>query len=186
MKKLTIILAHPDYSNSIANKTIVDRLIKKYPDTTIRNIGELYPDFKIDVEAEQKNLVNADVILFQFPVNWYNVPAILKQWFDKVLTHGFAYGGDGDKLTGKTVMISATAGGDIDAYTPIGKNHFRLRQFYNNIEATAYLCGMNFGRPVFGYNNIYIPGVVNTPEIVQDRAKEQAENVIKHLEKLLQ
>ena len=98
MKQLTIILAHSDYSKSIANKTVMEEVQKQYPDVQIRNIAALYPDFAIDVEAEQQNLVRSDVVLLQFPVNWYNMPAIMKQWLDKVLTFGFAYGPGGDKL----------------------------------------------------------------------------------------
>ena len=186
MKKLTIILAHPDFSHSIANKTIIENLKKTYPNVNVRNIQELYPDFNIDVEAEQDNLIKSDIILFQFPVNWYNMPAILKQWFDKVLTHGFAYGHDGNKLKGKTVIASITAGGSRESYTPIGSNHFYLKQFFNNIENSGYFCGMNFDKYIVGYNNSYIPGIVNTPEQVIDRANAQSVKLIKELNTILE
>ena len=61
MKKITIILAHGHYAKSVANKTIIDKLMAKYPDAVVRNIGELYPDFNIDVEAEQRNLMEAEI-----------------------------------------------------------------------------------------------------------------------------
>ncbi len=185
MKKLTIILAHGNYAKSIANKTIIEQLKTKYPDATIRNITELYPDFNIDIEAEQKNLMEADVVLLQFPVYWYNMPAILKQWMDKALAYGFAYGENGDKLKGKTLIASITAGGRMEAYTPIGSMHFYLRPFFSNIESTAYYCQMDFAEPILGYGNIYIPNVVNTPEVVTERATEQADRLIKVLEELL-
>lgn len=184
MKKLTIILAHSHYEKSIANKTIIDALVKKYPNARVRNISELYHDFNIDVQAEQEDISDADVILFQFPVNWYNMPAILKHWIDKVLSYGFAYG-DAFKLEGKTLIASITAGAPEEAYTPIGHMHFRLRQFFNNIESTAYYCKMNFAEPVLGYGNIYIPDIMNTPEIVKERANNQAERLIAKLDEIL-
>ncbi len=184
MKKTTIILAHSDYSNSIANKTIVDAVLQEFPDITVRNLGELYPDFNIDVFAEQDNLVNSDIIIFQFPVNWYNVPALLKQWLDKVLTHGFAYGTGGDKLEGKTLLVSCTAGGDKLAYTPIGSAHFKIDHFFHNLEATAYFCGMKYADPIFGFNYLYIPGVVNSIETVRDRAMLQADKLIAEIKKI--
>ena len=177
MRKITIILAHGNYSKSIANKTIIDQLKKKYPDITLRNLAELYPDFNIDIEAEQKNLSEADIVLLQFPVYWYNMPAILKQWMDKALSYGFAYGENGDKLKDKILIASITAGGRLESYTPIGSMHFHLRQFFNNIESTAYYCQMKFVEPVLGYGNIYIPNVANTPEIVTERALEQANQI---------
>ena len=185
MKKLTIILAHSNYEKSIANKTIIENLNKKYPDIKVRNLMEMYPDFNIDIDSEQKNLVESDIILLQFPINWYNMPAILKHWMDLVLAYGFAYGASGDKLNGKTVIVSVTAGAHEEANTPIGSQHFRLRQFPNNIESSAYFCKMNFVEPVLGYGNIYIPNVVNTPEIVKQRATQQYERLIESLDKLL-
>ncbi|KAG2469836.1 NQO1 dehydrogenase, partial [Polypterus senegalus] len=44
-----------------------------------------------DIMEEQKKIKAADLIVFQFPLYWYSVPAILKGWFDRVLTQGFAY-----------------------------------------------------------------------------------------------
>ena len=185
MKTLTIILAHGNYSKSTANKTIIECLKAKYPDVEIRNIAELYPDFNIDIEAEHASLLKADVVLLQFPVYRYTMPAILKQWCDRALSSGFAYGEGGDKLKGKTLIASITAGGGEEAYTPIGHMHFRLGQFFTNIESTAYYCQMNYAEPVLGYGNIYIPNVVNTPEIVEARAKEQAARLIEKLDELL-
>ena len=109
----------------------------------------------------------------------------MKQWLDKVLAYGFAYGEGGDKLKDKTLIASITAGGREEAYTPIGSMHFRLRQFFNNLESTAYYCQMKFAEPVLGYGNIYIPNVANTPEIVKERASEQANRLIAALDELL-
>ena len=58
----------------------------------LHDLYEAYPDFLIDVEAEQALLLEHDVIVFQHPVYWYSSPAILKEWQDLVLEHGFAYG----------------------------------------------------------------------------------------------
>uniref|UniRef100_UPI002542314E NAD(P)H dehydrogenase [quinone] 1 isoform X2 n=1 Tax=Euleptes europaea TaxID=460621 RepID=UPI002542314E len=44
-----------------------------------------------DIVAEQKKLEAAELVIFQFPLQWFGVPAILKGWFDRVLTSGFAY-----------------------------------------------------------------------------------------------
>ncbi|HIE0669409.1 TPA: NAD(P)H-dependent oxidoreductase [Acinetobacter nosocomialis] len=105
-----LILAHPCYAQSIANKTIVSELVKTYPDLEVRDIFQLYPDYKIDVSAEQEALLRHDAIILQYPMFWFNMPAILKLWFDEVFTYQFAYGSQGDKLKDKKVIISMTVG----------------------------------------------------------------------------
>uniref|UniRef100_A0A7J8CJY6 NAD(P)H dehydrogenase [quinone] 1 n=1 Tax=Rousettus aegyptiacus TaxID=9407 RepID=A0A7J8CJY6_ROUAE len=44
-----------------------------------------------DIVAEQKKLEAADLVIFQFPLHWFGVPAILKGWFERVLIGEFAY-----------------------------------------------------------------------------------------------
>ncbi|XP_077308050.1 NAD(P)H dehydrogenase [quinone] 1 isoform X3 [Lithobates pipiens] len=44
-----------------------------------------------DIVEEQKKLADADLVIFQFPMYWFGLPAVLKGWFDRVLTGGFAY-----------------------------------------------------------------------------------------------
>lgn len=105
-----LILAHPYYAQSIANKAIVNELVKTYPNLEVRDIFQLYPDYQIDVSAEQQALLRHDTIILQYPMFWFNMPAILKLWFDQVFTYQFAYGSEGDKLKGKQVIISMTIG----------------------------------------------------------------------------
>lgn len=87
-----------------------------------------------DVKAEQDKLLWADVLILQFPLWWYTMPAILKGWVDRVYAYGFAYGvgehsdrhwgdrfGEGT-LAGKRAMLIVTAGGWEEHYAPRGIN----------------------------------------------------------------
>ena len=47
---------------------------------------------------------------------WYNAPALMRQWFESVLEHGFAYGSKGKALEGKKLILSFTTGSPDDAY----------------------------------------------------------------------
>lgn len=76
--KVLIISGHPHLDRSIANISILNEF-KKLPDVTIRDIGGLYPDYNINVAEEQKFLLEADVIVWQFPVYWYGMPSIMKK-----------------------------------------------------------------------------------------------------------
>jgi NAD(P)H dehydrogenase (quinone) len=87
-----------------------------------------------DVTVEIENLLWADVLILQFPLWWFSMPAILKGWVDRVFAYGFAYGvgehsdkrwgdryGEGT-LAGKRAMLIVTAGGWEEHYAPRGVN----------------------------------------------------------------
>ncbi|MWN90268.1 flavodoxin family protein [Gilliamella sp. Pra-s65] len=105
-----IILGHPNIKQSTANKTIIETLQNKVEDIEIRNIHNLYPNYQINVQEEQAALLRHDLIILQYPMYWYNMPAILKIWFDEVFTYQFAYGSKGDKLKDKKLLPSLTIG----------------------------------------------------------------------------
>lgn len=106
-----------------------------------------YPDFSIDIDREQARLVAHDVIIFQHPLYWYSAPAILKEWQDLVLEHGFAYGLHGKALQGKVFLNALTTGARPEAYSAQGMNHAELRSLLGPFEKTADLCGMRFLAP---------------------------------------
>ncbi|WP_045235109.1 NAD(P)H-dependent oxidoreductase [Deinococcus pimensis] len=72
-----------------------------------------------DIRAEHDKLDRADLVIFQFPVWWRSTPAILKGWFDRVLTVGYAYGAtkvfETGGLRGKRALLSVTFGGPTTA-----------------------------------------------------------------------
>jgi NAD(P)H dehydrogenase (quinone) len=87
-----------------------------------------------DVKAEIDKLLWADVLILQFPLWWYAMPAILKGWVDRVYAYGFAYGvgehsdrrwgdrfGEGT-LAGKRAMLIVTTGGWEEHYAARGVN----------------------------------------------------------------
>ncbi|WP_430814769.1 NAD(P)H-dependent oxidoreductase [Carboxylicivirga sp. RSCT41] len=176
--KTLVILAHPKLDESIANKRIAEQLTTKVSNLEVRNITALYPDYKINVESEQAALLEADTIIFQYPFWWYNMPANLKQWFDDVFCFNFAFGPEGDKLKGKNFLLSFTVGGPDDSYSPLGYNHFSIEDFTKPMEQTAYLAQMNYLRPVYEHGMVYIAGVYNTKEAVEERADKQAQRII--------
>lgn len=77
-----------------------------------------------DIAAEQAKLAAADLLILQFPVWWFGMPAIMKGWADRVFARGFAYlpGRKYDKgmFRGKLAMVSATTGTSADTYAPDG------------------------------------------------------------------
>ena len=56
MKNVLIISGHTNLAASVANKTILETLNERLPEAEIVKLDELYPDFKIDVEAEHQSI----------------------------------------------------------------------------------------------------------------------------------
>ena len=48
------------------------------PIVEVRSLYDLYPDFAIDVEAEQAALLRADIVVWQHPLYWYSVPPLMQ------------------------------------------------------------------------------------------------------------
>ena len=87
-----------------------------------------------DIVGEQEKLLWADTVIFQFPLWWFSLPAIMKGWIDRVYAYGFAYGvgehsethwgdryGEGT-FAGKRAMLVVTTGGWAEHYAPRGIN----------------------------------------------------------------
>ncbi|CAH6780705.1 glutathione-regulated potassium-efflux system ancillary protein KefG [Vibrio chagasii] len=144
--RVLVLFAHPSQHRSEANKPLFDQA-KRIDGVTCVDLYAEYPTFKINIDREQKRLLDHDIIIFQFPLYWYSTPAILKEWQDLVLEYGFAYGTDGNELEGKKFLCSITAGGKEDAYQTDGYNHFTIRELLHPLEQTAALCGMEYLAP---------------------------------------
>lgn len=75
-----------------------------------------------DIMAEVEKLKWADLLILNFPLYWFSVPAILKGWIDRVFLSGVCYGGmrfyDNGGLKGKKALLSFTLGGREHMFGP--------------------------------------------------------------------
>jgi len=82
--------------------------------------------FAPDVAAEQEKLLSCDLLIFQFPLWWFGLPAILKGWVDRVLAAGLIYSHDmwysTGRFRGKRAMVSTTTSGGPPIYSETGLN----------------------------------------------------------------
>lgn len=146
MKKILILFAHPAFHKSKINKKLLEG-IDKIEGVTINHLYENYPDFFIHIKKEQQLLIEHDVIVWHHPFYWYSAPAILKEWMDLVLEHGFAYGKKGKALKGKSVVSVVTTGGQKKVYCAEGRNHYSINEFLVPYRQSASLCEMNYLPP---------------------------------------
>ena len=145
-RRILVLFAHPSLDRSEVNRPLAEA-VSNLDEITLVDLYAEYPDFQIDVDREQERILAHDVIVFLHPLYWYSTPAILKEWQDLVLEHGFAYGSEGTALQGKILFNALTAGGLEAAYQAEGYNHFTIRELLHPIEQTAALCGMTYLPP---------------------------------------
>ena len=143
---ICIIHAHPYLTRSRTNRALAAAL-RDVPDLEMRSIYDLYPDFDIDVAAEQRALQAASLVVWMHPIYWYSTPSLLQQWFEKVLAIGWAYGEGGTALRGKHCLWVPTTGGDAGDYTPSGLHEHVFADFTAPFEQTARFCEMTWEKP---------------------------------------
>ncbi|HLN63415.1 MAG TPA: NAD(P)H-dependent oxidoreductase [Symbiobacteriaceae bacterium] len=107
--------------------------------------------FAPEVAAEQEKLRWADLVIFQFPLYWFSIPAMLKGWMDRVLAMGFAYGGgkwyDQGAFRGKKALLSFTTGGPAHIYSPTGINGDINMVLFHVQHGMLYFCGFDVIEP---------------------------------------
>lgn len=82
--------------------------------------------FSPDIEEELRKVEWCDLMIWQFPLWWFGLPAPLKGWVDRVFAMGRTYGDgkfyDNGIFKSKKALLSLTTGGPKEAYLPGGFN----------------------------------------------------------------
>ena len=174
MSKVLLVLSHPNYKESFANKIIVEKIKTLIPDIEIDHIDELYPGEKIDVKAEQEKLLRNDTIIFQFPMYWHNRPHFLSKWFEDVYEHGFAYGSNGFKLKDKRIIVSMTLANTEKFF----QGEISLDNLVSPFKASAAYTQQKF----LGY--VFTDKIPHSIKTMPEEIKEKTILLEKHAEKL--
>ena len=146
MKNL-IIVAHNNIETSVYNKQLIES-IKNNNNTTI-NI--LKTNMALDVNAERELFLKHQNIIFQFPLNWYSVPASLKNYIDLVFGFGFGFAPTDERIMGKNFLAVVTTGGPQVSYSAEGYNKFSVEDYLHPLKGLARLTKMNFLPPLVSY-----------------------------------
>jgi glutathione-regulated potassium-efflux system ancillary protein KefG len=141
-----VVFAHPAPDRAPVHKAMLKEA-KALEGTEVRDLYELYPDFVIDLEAEQTALGRPDLIVLLFPLHWFTPPSLLVEWLDAVWLRGFAYGEGGDALRGRTLLAAFSTGGRARDFEPGGLNRYPLSDFLRPLEQTARRCGLKWAEP---------------------------------------
>jgi NAD(P)H dehydrogenase (quinone) len=152
----------------------------KDPDYLKLQIEEMHATevdgFSEDIAAEMEKLESCDLMIWQFPLWWFGLPAVLKGWVDRVFAMGRIYGsgrlyGQG-VFRGKRAMLSLTTGGPADAYVKGGFNG----------DIHGILKPIHRGMLQFVGFDVLAPHIVNAPvRMSDDQRKSELERFRKRL-----
>jgi glutathione-regulated potassium-efflux system ancillary protein KefG len=167
-RRILVLFAHPLLERSRVNRRLMEG-VRELDGVTVHDLYEQYPTFGIDVGREQKLALEHDVIVLQHPFYWYSAPALVKEWLDLVLEHGWAYGKGGAALKGKIMFNAVSTGGGDDAYRKDGYNRFTMRELLAPFDQTAYLCGMTYLAPFVVHGALRLAGEATAPAVAAYR-----------------
>ena len=74
LKKVVVLLAHPNMENSQANKALLDA-IKDIEDVAIFNLYEMLEQDILNMDAWSRIISHANAVVYQFPFYWMSVHA---------------------------------------------------------------------------------------------------------------
>ncbi len=184
MSNVLIVSGHSDLNDSVANKEILERLSQLLPQAQIDYLDRLYPNYQIDVAAEQAKLEWADIIVLQFPIFWYAMPSLLTRWIETVFIHGFAHGSRGRQLQGKKLVASFTSGAPAELFQRQALG-FEIEDLLLPLKGCCKLCGLDFA----GF--IYTGGVsyqlrVDPQKLtlIKEKAQEHAQRLVELISRL--
>jgi glutathione-regulated potassium-efflux system ancillary protein KefG len=170
--RVLLTLAHPTMERSRAGRAMLDAAAD-LPGVKVHDLYEAYPDFVVDVPAEQAKLKKHDVIALQFPVQWYAPPSLVKEWFDQVWLKGFAFGEGAAALRGKRMFVAVTTGHAAENYHRRGQDRFTVDEFLRPLEQTAGFCGLTWETPFVVHS-----AVTKGHDTLQEEARRYRERLI--------
>lgn len=147
MADIVVIAAHPHLQHSHVTRAMIDAAART-PGVELRELYARYPDYLVDVRAEQAALAAARLVVWLHPIHWYSMPPLAKLWLDEVFEFGWAYGPRGSALRGKDLWLVTSTGGAEAAYHPAGHNRHFFDDFLLPYEQSAALVGMRWLPPM--------------------------------------
>lgn len=150
--KTIVVVGHPDLSQSKVSRRWVEAL-RPYEgeDLRIHILSDVVgADGRFDLEKEQKLLEAYDRIILQFPLYWYMVPSVMKEWMDTVWAEGWCYGDGGVHMEGKLLEVAVSCGAPEFVFDEAKPGNISLETYMAFMVGTAGFVRAKSGR-VFAF-----------------------------------
>lgn len=190
LKNIHIINAHQRWEGIADGKlnqhfidTIDKTLTKHNINHTITTI-----DINYDIDYEVDRLINADLIIFQFPMYWMSAPWLAKKYIDEVFMRGYSkiYRSDGRDIEGglygtggmlnNKYMLSITANAPSQAFTD-------PTQFFHGLGVDDAFIAIHNSFKFVGCKQLptfIAHDVIKQPQIAQD-----TQRLVNHIEQII-
>ena len=128
LRKVVILLAHPNMKGSQANKALIDA------------VG--------DIEGVAKEITQTSCTISR-DLHCFNLsaPSLLKKWQDEV----FTFLSKTPAVAGKPLTVVTTTGSEFDAYRSGGRNGFTMDELLRPYQGSAIHSGMVWQTPIVVY-----------------------------------
>ena len=146
LRKVVILLAHPNIKESQANKALM-AAVTDIEGVAIFNLYELPQELAFNVDEWSKIISEAAAIIYQFPFHWMAAPSLLKKWQDEV----FTFLSKTPAVAGKPLTVVTTTGSEFDAYRSGGRNCFTTDELLRPYQGSAIHSGMAWQTPIVVY-----------------------------------
>lgn len=143
-----ILLFHPNMRRSLVNKRLIEAAQAKRG-VNVRDMYALYGDEPINPEMEHHILERAKRIVLQFPLEWYNAPALFHKWAKQVLDDYWLHSGpDGREiLQGKELLLTVAYSEPSYDFTANGKYKYSLKEILRPFEVLSMHLGLKYCEP---------------------------------------
>ncbi|QRM29241.1 NAD(P)H-dependent oxidoreductase [Microvirga sp. VF16] len=113
-----------------------------------------------DIACEAERVLESDLLILNFPIFWFSVPAIMKGWIDRVFLSGAFFGGkriyDRAELTGKKALVTATLGGREHMFGTQAVHGEITGMLRHLLQGTLGYCGFQVLQPFFAFHVPYL------------------------------
>jgi NAD(P)H dehydrogenase (quinone) len=150
------------------------------PLLTTTELQKIYSgEISKDVEAEHNDIKWADMLIFIYPIWWFEQPAILKGWLDRVFCHGFAY-----RLTPRGMMEGLLKGKKAVVITTSGANEENMR--HNGILDAIKTCMLKGTLGFSGFEDIQYENLYSVPTSTDEERQKMLSMVTGLFEGMVQ
>lgn len=192
--KVLVVFAHPNEHsfNGAVLQTVTETLTKGGNEVRVRDLyragwnpmlstadmqklyaGEVPPD----IAAEQQNVSWAEMVVFIYPIWWFEQPAILKGWLDRVFSHGFAY-----RVNEQGMMEGLLRGRRAVVITTSGANEENMKQ--NGILEAINTCMIKGTLAFSGFEGIIYENLYAVPTATDEERRAMLDGIKKIFEKV--
>ena len=143
--KTMVVISHPTVHSSVQQFFLAT--VKGEETVTVRHLDEVWSEKKPHFirATEEKALVDSEAerLILQFPMYWYQAPSVMKEWIDTVMSKSALFA-----KQIKELGIVVTLGVKEEAFRAGGKEQFTISELLRPFQALANAMGWTY-LPIF-------------------------------------